>query len=123
MKSEEILTNLKESVRLGRRWLSLEAAYIRLSLTEKLALILSGIALAFLMSILLLFMIFMASMALADVFSGFMPIWLAYLCVAGIYALLTALLFILRKPLILDPVARFLSRIIINKKHDDEQGK
>lgn len=123
MKREEILSNLKTSVRLGRRWLSLEATYLRLSLTEKLALILGGVALAFLMSILLLFMIFMASMALADVFSGFLSVWLSYLCVAGVYALLAILLFLLRKPLILDPVARFLSRIIINTKHNDEQGK
>lgn len=123
MKREEILTNLKTSVRLGRRWLSLETEYIRLSLTEKLAMILGGVALAFLLSLLTLFLIFMASMALADVFSGFLPVWLAYLCVAGVYALLAILLFLLRKPLILDPIARFLSRIIINKKHDDEQGK
>lgn len=123
MKREEILSNLKTSVRLGRRWLSLEATYLRLSLTEKLALILGGVALTFLMSILLLFMIFMASMALADVFSGFLPVWLSHLCIAGVYALLAILLFLLRKPLILNPIARFLSRIIINTKHNDEQGK
>ncbi len=116
MNKEEITSSIKESVELGRRYLHLEVDYLKLTFSEKVTLILSGLGLGLIVCMLILFTILMASMALAVTLKGFLPAWLAYLCVGGVFILLAAILFLLRKQLLINPISKFLTRIILDDK-------
>ncbi len=107
---------LKELFNLGKRYLLLQVDCIRMSTAEKLALLLSGMALALIAILFGALMVVLLAMACVCVFGTFLAPWLAYLCVAGIILLLLLLLYIFRKPLIINPVTRFVTKIIYPKE-------
>lgn len=85
----------------------------RLNVTEKLTRLLSALTVCALMLVLaiatLLFLSIAVGMALGDVLD---PIW-AYIIVAAFYAVLAVIIFFCKKSLIVNPIARFLSRLLI----------
>lgn len=85
----------------------------RLSATEKLIRACSGIALCSLLLILgtvaLVFISISVSLLLSTVMA---PLW-AFVIVAGFYILLAVLLLLFRTPLVVNPIARFISRLLL----------
>ena len=66
--------------------------------------------------LLLLPVFIMFLFALAGVFKMFMPPPLAYLSVGGIVLILLALVYLLRNQLVINPVAKFVSRLFLDKR-------
>ena len=100
---------------LAKRLLRLKAENFRLIAAERLSLLLENILfiiLAFLLGV--CFMGFVA-FALVHFLADFMQPGLAYLCVAGLYAIIIAVLIIFRRSLIGDPIARLVSRLILDE--------
>ena len=77
-------------------------------------LILGAICILLGMVILILF-----SFSLVDLFKTFLSPVLAYLSVGGILILLMALIVILRRPLLENPVSRLISKLILDIKPRD----
>lgn len=121
MKTDEVLHHIKESVSSATRYLRLEVEYAKLTAAEKLTLLLGGIVFGFVMIILVSFMVFIMSLALADAFKLIMAPWLSYLCVAAVYLLLAIITATFRKHIILDPLARFISKIFIERHKDADK--
>lgn len=101
----------------------------RLSVAEKLTRLLSGLALSVVLMIIatvaLVFISIGISMLLARTLS---PMW-AFLIVAGFYVVLFAVVILCRRFFIVDPIARFISRLIINppvnpatQNHDNQSA-
>ncbi len=109
--TEEIKDILTQSV----SWAKLEVEYIKLTAAEKLIVLLSTMIILGVLMVLLLPVFIMLLFALADVFKLLMSPALAYLSVAGIVLILIFLLFVFRKTLVIDPVARFMTRLILEK--------
>ena len=103
----------------------LAVSYARLTLAEKLALLLSAAAI-FLISMLLgaITLLFLLG-ATAHLLSMAMPIFLAYVIVAAICVVIVLCVYALRRILIFDPFARFISRLIVEQptKSTDEKSK
>lgn len=112
----KITDDIKEIVSQGINWAKLEIEYIKLTAAEKIILLMSAMILGGIFLLLLVPVILMFLFALAQVFVGFMPVALAYISVGGIVLLMLAVLFLFRKPLVINPVAKFISRLII--EHD-----
>lgn len=96
-------------------WAKLEIDYIKLTAAEKLiilmsALIIGGIVMLFLLPVFIMFLF-----ALVGVFKMFMSAPLAYLSVGCIVLLLLLLLFIFKEVLVINPVSRFVTKVIIEK--------
>lgn len=90
---------------------------LRLSAAERLTLLLSAIAIAALATILGTAVILFVSIGAATLLQSVAP-HSAYFIVAGFYALLLVLLFLLRRPLVIDPVARLVTRLIVAPPDD-----
>jgi len=114
MKSK-ITDEIKELLSQSVNWAKLEVEYIKLTAAEKLiiltsAMIIGGVIMLFLLPVLILILF-----ALVDVFKLIMVAPLAYLAVGGIVLLLMFILFLLRKPLVINPVSRFITKVILEK--------
>ncbi len=112
---EKFTDELKDLIVDGKRWVKLEVAYAKLTLAEKFSLLMSAMIIGAVCLLMGMLVLVMLSLALVEVFTTIMPTGLAYLTVAGILCLLIVVVFLLRKPLLLDPVARFISKLIIDK--------
>ena len=100
-----------------KKYLTLQIDYAKLTAVEKLVVLLSAIALATVLMILGACVLFYLSFAivymLVDVIGC---VWGAYLIVSGLFVVLAIVVFALRKQLILDPVAKFLTKLFLTHK-------
>lgn len=99
---------------MGKKYLTFQIEYAKFSAAEKITMIFGAVALGFIFLMLATVIGLFGSLAIAHWLSGIMSIEWALCIIAGFYLLLAVLIFILRKQLILNPIARFLSKIILN---------
>ena len=120
---DNITDQLKGVVDSTRRWISLEIEYAKLTATEKITILLSTLILGAVCMLLGMVILILFSFSLVDLFKTFLHPVLAYLCVGGILALLIALIIILRRPLLENPISRLISKMILAIKHRDNEQK
>lgn len=95
-----------------KKYVTLQVDYTKYTVTEKMVVLLSATATALILGALGFGVLFYLSIALADYLAEVLNCqWGAHAIVAGIYALLLVLVVIMRKPMIVDPIARFLSKL------------
>lgn len=119
MKSK-ITDEIKEIFSQSINWAKLEVEYIKLTAAEKLIILMSTMILGAICMLLLMPLVIMLLFALAGVFRMFMAPSLAYLSVGGIVLVVIVLIFVFRKVLIITPVARFITRLFLEKNHHSE---
>lgn len=88
--------------------------YARLTLAEKVTVFLTAAAVAIAAFVFTVIFIFYMSLALAWWISPHIGIAWAYALISFAYLLLIAVLLIFRKPLIMNPISRFISRLILS---------
>lgn len=104
-----------------RRLFSLEVENLQLMLTEKLTLLFGRLALVAVCFIVGATALVFLSMSVADfLLRGLAPCW-TYLIIAGFYILIIIIAASLRRKLIIDPIARFISRVILAPPSADKQ--
>lgn len=104
----------------ARRFFSLEWDYTKLTAVEKMALLLSSIAFVVVVIIIGTFVLHHMFAALISVLTSALGCaWGAHLIAAGILLILLLVLFAFKKQLIVDPVARFVSKLFL-KPEDNE---
>lgn len=96
-----------------KSFISLTIADVKLSVTEKITLILSGIALAMVIFAFVSVAALFFSGAIVHLLADFIPIGWAYAIMCFVNLLIAFLVILLRKPLIINPVARLLSRVLL----------
>ncbi len=101
----------------SRSWLKLELEYAKLTAAEKITLLLSSLILGFVCLLFGMVVLIMLALSLAELFKLMMCPSLAYLSTAGVICVLLVLLYVLRKPIVLNPIARLLTRVFFDKKH------
>lgn len=104
----------------ARRYFSLEWDYTKLTAVEKLAVLLSAIAFVAVVIIIATFVLHHLFTALVGVLASALGCaWGAHLIAAAILLVLLLVLFAFKKQLIVDPVARFVSKLFL-KPEDNE---
>lgn len=111
----KITDEIKDLIKQSTDWAKLEVEYIKLTAAEKLIIITSAMLLSSLILILLLPFFIMLMFSLVGVFRMFMSPPLAYLSVGGIVAIVIVLIILLRNTLIINPVAKFITKVILEK--------
>ncbi len=96
-----------------KSFVSLTIADVKLSVTEKITLILSGIALAMVIFAFVSVAALFFSGAVVHLLADYIPFGWAYAIICLVNLLLAGLVVLLRKPLVINPVARLLSRILL----------
>lgn len=99
-----------------RTLVSLEVENARLMLAEKLSLLFGRMALVAISFVVSACAVIFLSMSIADLLLQSLAPWATYMIVAGFYILLIIILAICRRQLIIDPIARYLSKIILDPK-------
>lgn len=104
----------------GREWLRLEVEYAKLTAAEKVTMLLSALVLGAVCLLMFIVVLILLSFALVDVFKLFLAPGLAYLSVAGVVILLIVLVYLLRRPILEDPLARLISKIFLDIKNKEK---
>ena len=112
---DKLTDEIKDLFTQGRDWVKLEIEYAKLTVAEKFTLLLSAMIIGAVCLLMGMVVLILLAFSLVEVFSTFLAPWLAYLTVAGIICLLILLLYIFRNIILLNPIARFITRLFINK--------
>lgn len=94
----------------------------KLTLAERMTLLLSAGLILFACALLCIMGLAFLSGSLVMLLGKCMSDIAAWAIVGGIYILIAALIILLRKPLVINPVARFISRLILGDEDTDESG-
>ena len=116
----KLTDEIKELLTQSVNWAKLEVEYLKLTAAEKLIIIVSMMVIGIVVLLLLLPAILMFLFALAQVFIGFMPVAVAYVSVGGIVLLLLGILVLFRKHVVINPVAKFISKVLLG--HQDNKN-
>ncbi len=99
----------------GKRFLKLELNYSKLTAVEKMAVLLSSIAFVAVVAILAAFVLFYLASTLVMIVAEFTGNeWSGNLIVAAVLLLAIVMVAAFRKTLIIDPIARFLTKLFLN---------
>ncbi len=120
---ENLTETIKGIIANGRRWLNLEIEYLKLTATEKITVLMSTLIFGAVCLLIGMVILILLSFALVDVFEQFLSPALSFLCVAGALVILIIAVYFLRKPLLENPIARLLSKLILDIKPQDEDDK
>lgn len=112
---EKITDEIKEVFLQGKNWLKLEIEYAKLTVAEKFTILLSMLIIGAICLLMGMVVLILLAFALVELFKMMMPPSLAYLTVAGIICVLILLVYFLRKLILLNPIARFITRLFISK--------
>lgn len=108
---KNIVTYIKE-------WLNMEIEYLKLSASEKLSILLSTIIFLMVLFIVGLVVLIVFAFALVDLFNLFMPHALSCVTVGGIFLLLLGVLYLLRAPLVYNPITKLITKLFLSsQKH------
>lgn len=112
---EKLTEELKDILAQGRDWVKLEVEYAKLTVAEKFTVLLSAMIIGAICLLMGMVVLILLSLSLVELFKMMMVPALAYIAVSGIICLLILILYLLRNPLLLNPIARFITRLLINK--------
>ncbi|MGN0214294.1 MAG: phage holin family protein [Muribaculaceae bacterium] len=108
------LGNYKELFAEIKKYVTLQVDYTKYTVAEKMVVLLSAMATAFVLGALGFGVLFYLSIALADYLAIMLNCyWGAHVIVACLYGLLLWGVVIMRKQLIVNPIARFLSKLFL----------
>lgn len=110
-----LLNEIKDIFTQSQTWVKLEIEYIKLTAAEKFTILLSTLIIGAVCLLLGMVVMILLSFALVDVFKMFLDPWLAFLSVAGIVILLILAVYLFRKPLLLNPLAKFITKLFFNQ--------
>jgi len=115
-------TDYKRLFAEARKHLSLEWNYGKLTAVEKLAVLLSGIAFVAVLTVIGALMVFLVSSLLVGLLAKALGSLLgAQLVVLGLLGCVMAVAFAMRKTLIVDPIARYVTRLFLTPDDDGQQ--
>lgn len=100
-----------------KKFFTLQIDYAKLTAVEKLVIIMSSVAVAFVLAVLGACALFYLSFALVYVIKGWIGCeWGAYLIVGCIFIICVLVVYALKERLIINPVARFITKLFLDKK-------
>ncbi len=117
---ENLNQEIKEILSKSIDWAKLELEYMKLTAAEKVSILMGTAVLAAIIMVMFLPVLIMFLFALVGVFRLIMPPAFAYLTVGGIEVLTVAIIYLLRTPLIFNPISRFITRLIIDKSNQHD---
>lgn len=114
-KSIDTLTALYKEI---RKYIELQGQYIKLDLIEKLTVLLSTLILILLMITLCMMAFFYFSFMLVHVLASYIGNIITSYAIIGVAVLLIAgIIYLFRKPLIVQPMVNFLARLFLEEQH------
>lgn len=99
-----------------KKYFSLQAEYVKVDFVEKLSIILSTLFILMVVMVMVVAALFFLFLALAYALEPvFGSIAISFTIIALIYLVMTALFFVFRKQLVVNPLVRLLSHLFLTK--------
>lgn len=105
--------SMKFTGQVVKRFLRLGLDNMRLTLTEKLTVLFSAMAFFVIAIALCAFVLVFISVGVVKLLTLSMPEHFACMLVSVVYMIVFGVLYVLRRKIIVDPIARFLSRLLV----------
>lgn len=106
-----------------KQLVALEVDNVRLTVTEKLTLLLGRVTLVAVCFVISACVLIFATMGVADLLLDHFEPWATYLIVAGFYALLIVVVALFRRQLIVDPIARYISQVLLDPQTHNKRPR
>jgi len=114
--NQEPVENFQQLYDDVKKYIFLQAEYIKIEFVEKLTILLSTLLIITLMTVLAIIALFYLFFSLAYVVEPVVgSLGASFGIISGIYVILIGLLFLLRKQLIITPMVKFLSNLFLTK--------
>lgn len=113
MEENKVGEEIKSAVNELKTWLNVEVEYLKLTAAEKVSVLLSSLILVIVLFIIGMVVLIVLAFALVDLFCLFMPHALACVTVGGILMLLIGCLYLLRTPLVVNPITRLITKLFL----------
>lgn len=113
-KSDNSENTYKRLLEIGRKYVKYSIEELKLTAAEKTTVLISTAAVVTIVGFLCVLLVFFISLAVAHWLATLMPIALAYAIMAVFFLICGVIIFLLRKILIVDPIARFISRLFLS---------
>lgn len=97
-------------------WLTMEVEYVKLTAAERVSVLVSTLVLVITLFIVFMVVLIVLAFALVDLFNLMMPHALACVTVGGILMLLIGVLFLLRGPLVVNPITKLITKLFLTPK-------
>lgn len=113
MSNNTLLDQIKTIIARSKDWATLELEYAKLTAAEKIT-VLAGMACTAAVCLLLgITALILFGFSLASLFATFMNAALAFLAAGGAVILIMAVVYLLREKLILNPIARIITKTLL----------
>lgn len=116
MKSN-LIDDIRNIFEQSKTWVQLEVEYAKLTAAEKLTMLLSSLIIGFVCLLLGSVVLVLLGFTIAELFKLILQPSLAYLSAAGSICILVAIIYLLRRPLVLNPISRLITKVFFDKKH------
>lgn len=116
---ENVIDEIKSIVNDSRTWVKIQLEYAKLTTAEKFTILTSTFVLGATVMLLSMVIVILLALALVDIFRDFLGATMAYVTVAGILLVLTILIWAFRRPLIFNPLARYITRLFLENKNKE----
>ncbi|MDE6236974.1 MAG: hypothetical protein K2M45_03820 [Muribaculaceae bacterium] len=115
---EKFIDEIKDTIRQSTNWVKLEVEYAKFTVAEKFTLLMGSLIIGAVCLLMGLVVIIMLAFAGVELFKMILPPVLAYCSMAGVMCVLLLIIYLLRRPLLLNPIAKFITCLFFNKKED-----
>lgn len=121
MESQNLKENFNEISENVKSYISLKIDFFKLTLTEKLSLIISALLISVILFLVFLFISMFVSLAFIFWFRDHVgPLYAGALIVAGFYFMLGIIVFFMRKRLFIDPLVKQITKILLEEEDENE---
>lgn len=113
---DKLIDEIKEIFSQSTSWLKLEVEYAKFTVAEKFTVLMATLIIGAVCFLLGFAVLLMLTFAGVELFKLILSPPLAYCAMAGVVCLLLVVIYLLRRPLLLNPIAKFITRIFFTPK-------
>lgn len=118
---EKLTDEIRQTVSSGKEWLKNEIEYTKYTVAEKATILASAVAFGAVCLLLGMVVLIMLGLCIEKLFELILSPVLSYLCSAGVVILIILVVFLLRRPLLYDPISRFITRLFFTTKENENK--
>ena len=121
MESQKLSENVSEISENVKTFIRLKIDLLKVTLTEKLSLIISALLISVILFLVFLFISMFVSIAFIFWFRDHAgPLYVGALIVAGFYFLVGIIVFFMRYSLFIDPLVKHIGKILLEEEDEDK---
>lgn len=113
---EKLIDEIKDIFSQSTSWIKLEVEYAKFTVAEKFTVLMATLIIGAVCFLLGFAVLLMLTFAGVELFKLILSPPLAYCAMAGVVCILLVLIYLLRRPLLLNPIAKFITRIFFTPK-------